>query len=211
MITYTFGLTGGIASGKSTVASLLREMGVPIIDADSVSRDVMEPGSEGLQMVCNAFGPSILNLDGSLNRAALGEIVMNDSQARDELNAITHPLIRAEIKNRIDTLHVKRKVAVVVEAALLIETGSHVQYHGLILVTCPRELQRERLMLREGFDAETAARWIDAQMPLEEKIAIAESRKGSWIINNDLPLDLLREKIMSEWPQYYRVISTLLI
>ena len=211
MITYTFGLTGGIASGKSTVANLLKEMGVPIIDADDISREIMEPGKPALELCVKSFGPTILHENGTLNRKALGQIVMSDPEARSDLNAICHPLIRSEIKSRIDALHAKRKVAVVVEAALLIETGGYKDYHGLILVTCTKEQQLQRLIARDGHDEDDAHAWINAQMSLDEKKAIAEQRKGSWIIENDHSPDHLREKVLGEWPQYYRVISSLLI
>lgn len=129
------GLTGGIASGKSTVAGLLRDQGVPVIDADRVSREVVAPGSAGLAEIVRAFGPQVLAADGSLDREALGRRVVADAEDRRRLEAITHPRIAAEIGRALDTCAAEGAPVAVVEAALMVETGSFRRYDIFLVVS----------------------------------------------------------------------------
>jgi dephospho-CoA kinase len=171
----TIGLTGGIACGKSTVAALLRDRGVPVLDADQVARAVVAPGSPGLAAVLARFGPAIQAADGSLDRKALGALVFQDEDARRDLEGITHPLIFAAMQAwRADQAAQGAPVAVV-EAALMVETGSHRRYDALLVVAASPPVQEARLMAREGMDAATARRWIASQAPLAEKLALADA------------------------------------
>ena len=190
----TIGLTGGIACGKSSVATLLKERGIPVIDADQVARDVVEPGSPALQEIVRAFGHDIQHEDGTLNRKALGEVVMQSTEKRQQLNAITHPKIRLAIATQLQEYRQDGHSFCIVEAALMIETGSHTLYDALVVVTCSPQVQQERLMHREGFDSETAKKWIASQMPLSEKEAHADI-----LIDNSGTREELRLQVEKGW------------
>lgn len=177
----TIGLTGGIATGKSTVARLLAQrFEVPVIDADEVARAVVAPGQPALQQIAARFGDSVLRPDGSLDRPALGKLVMQDAAAREALNAITHPRIRDEILRRLADFAAAGAPRVAVEAALMVETGSYRLYDKLVVVTCRPETQLRRLMSRQGFAEDEARRWLAAQLPLAEKERLADI-----VIHND--------------------------
>ena len=180
------GLTGGIATGKSTVAHRLRALGATVIDADQVSRDVVSMGSEALRAIQVVFGETILNPDGSLNREALGNIVRADRSARKQLESITHPHIRAEIAKRAQDAILSGAPIVFVEAALLVETGSASLYPELWVVCCGHETQVARLMSRNGCDRKTAEEWIATQMPIEQK-----AKHASVVIDNNADVDSL--------------------
>lgn len=185
----TVGLTGGIACGKSTVAGLLRERGVPVLDLDAVAREVVEPGQPALAAIA-ARWPEVIR-DGRLDRKALGAQVVADPAARRELEAITHPAIWTAAER---WLAAQTAPAVVVEAALMVETGSWRRYDKLLVVTCSAEVQRRRLQAREGYDAATAERWLAAQLPLVEKERLATA-----VIRNDGELDALRSATAAAW------------
>ena len=140
------GLTGGIATGKSTVAARLHSLGATIIDADQIAREVVAPGTEALESIRKAFGEVVIHSDGRLNREALGDIVRVDSAARKHLESITHPHIRAEIARRAQEAVTAGAQAVFVEAALLVETGSARAYPELWIVRCSHKTQ-VRLLL----------------------------------------------------------------
>ncbi len=169
----TVGLTGGIASGKSTVAALLRARGLPVLDADQVARAVVAPGSEGLAQVARRFGPSVLQADGALDRERLRFIVLADPAERAALEQITHPLIRAAIQSWLTQQAEAGAQVAVVEAALMVETGTWRLYDALLVVIAPVEVQEARLMQRNQLDAEAARRWIAAQLPAADKAALA--------------------------------------
>ncbi len=192
----TIGLTGGIATGKSTAAAMLRELGAEVIDADQVSRDVTAPGSPGLAAVVEAFGEGVLAADGALDRKALGALVMGDPAARKRLEGITHPLIGATIMGRLKALADAGEPAAVVEAALMVETGSWRLYSELWVVTCAPEIQLARLMARQGFSAEEARRWIASQLPLAEKEAVATR-----VLRNEGALQALRAQVEAAWAE----------
>lgn len=173
MTTRVFGLTGGVASGKSTVAQRLRERGIPVIDADEVARDVVRPGTDGLAAVVSAFG-DVLASDGTLDRKRLGERVFADPEARRRLEGILHPRIAAETARRIADLDARGVEFACYDAALLVERGLYEAFRPLVVVSLPREQQRERLMAREGISATEADRRIDTQLPLEKKLAVAD-------------------------------------
>lgn len=191
----TIGLTGGIATGKSSVARVLREeLNVPVIDADSVSRDVVATGTPGLAALVQAFGSEILTPDGALDRKGLGRLVVADSVARRELEGLTHPLIREEIEARLTALEAGGAAVAVVEAALMVETGSFRFYDHLIVVSCQPEVQLQRLMSRENLSADQAGQWLATQLPLARKEAVATA-----IIRNDGALEALPALVHAAW------------
>ena len=169
------GLTGSIAVGKSFVSGVLRELGCRVMDADEVARRVVEPGSEGLRAVVGAFGPGVLQADGSLDRAALGAVVFGDEGRRLLLNSILHPLIMAEQDEQLRRWEREEPTGVaVVDAALLIESGGYKRFDKVVVVHCRPDIQIERLMRRNNLSREEAGRRISAQMPQEEKLRYAD-------------------------------------
>jgi dephospho-CoA kinase len=181
------GLTGGIASGKSSVARVLRELGVAIIDADQVAREVVVKGSDGLREVVETFGPGVLDSEGELDRAKVGQIVFHDPAARQKLNAIIHPRIGRVSAERIAELQRGPSPYVVYEAPLLVETGAHRGLSALIVVAAAEPLQLARSMVRDGLDEAAARARIAAQLPLSAKVEVAD-----YVIVNDGDLEALR-------------------
>jgi dephospho-CoA kinase len=174
------GLTGGIASGKSTVARLLAARGVPVLDADEVARDVVAPGTEGLAEVVAAFGPQVLGPDGALDRKRLGERVFADAEARARLGAIVHPRIAVESRRRLAALAERGAPYVVYEAALLVENGAYRMFPVLVVVCAPEHARIQRIMERDGLgEAEARAR-LRAQLDDAEKRAVAD-----FVVDND--------------------------
>jgi dephospho-CoA kinase len=174
MATHVFGLTGGIASGKSTVAARLRARGVPVIDADQLAREVVEPGTEGFRAIVDAFGTGVVGPSGHLDRKSLARIVFTDDERRKKLNAITHPLITQLFAKRVVEHSERGEPLVCWEAALLVENGVHEMFRPLVVVAAPEELQLARIRSRDGSAQEDALGRIRAQKPLAEKIAVAD-------------------------------------
>ncbi|MDQ3652735.1 MAG: dephospho-CoA kinase [Acidobacteriota bacterium] len=169
------GLTGSIAVGKSFVTDCLREAGCRVIDADSVARTVVEPGQPGLARIVEAFGTEVLRPDGTLDRARLGAIVFADEKHRESLNAILHPLIIACQDEQLRQWQQQEPDGIgVVDAALMIETGSFRRFDTLIVVHCAPEVQIERLLKRDHITPEAAQLRIAAQMPQQQKMAYAD-------------------------------------
>jgi dephospho-CoA kinase len=168
------GLTGGIASGKSTVSRQLAELGCHVIDADVLAREVVAPGEPALQAIVEAFGPEALQPDGSLDRTRLGALIFADPGKRRRLEAITHPAIRQRRAAALEELAARGFDGIVVQdAALLIEVGAHADVDRVIVVDAEPAAQRDRLMRRDGLDAAEAERRIASQMPLAEKVKLA--------------------------------------
>jgi dephospho-CoA kinase len=169
------GLTGSIAVGKSFVALALAELGCFVLDADVTAREVVAPGTMGLRSLVEAFGEVVLRGDGELDRARLAEIVFADADQRQLLNSILHPIIIAAQDEWLKSCEAKdpRGIAVI-DAALMIETGSYRRFDRIIVVHCHTEAQLERLMKRNNLSREEAVRRIAAQMPQEEKIRHAD-------------------------------------
>jgi dephospho-CoA kinase len=164
-------LTGGVASGKSTVARLFQALGAKLIDTDQVSRQIVAPGTPALAMLVEQFGPDILQQDGALDRAKLREIVFADREARARLEAITHPAIRervAQISAREGGPY--QLIAV----PLLVETGTQSNYDRVLVVDCDPEVQVRRLMLRDGLTEEKARRMLQAQASRPARLAAAD-------------------------------------
>jgi dephospho-CoA kinase len=169
------GLTGNIATGKSYAAAHFERLGAHIIDADRVVHDLLKNGTPTYQKIIESFGEGILLEDGSIKRSRLAEIVFFDEEKRRLLNGITHPAVKDEIKRRISLFDQTRESGIViVDAALMVETGGYHDYDRLIVVACDRSLQLARLMNRDGLTEKEAIARMTSQMPVEEKIKLAD-------------------------------------
>jgi len=167
------GVTGNIASGKSSVCRELARRGAQVVDADQLAREVVAPGSPVLEQLVAAFGEDILKADGSLDRQCLGDLIFSDPSARERLNAIIHPAIAALSAQRLQKLRDSAPL-VIYEAPLLYEVGAETRVDKVLLVTIDPEVQLARLMERDGLDVRSAQQRIAAQMPQEQKIARAD-------------------------------------
>lgn len=163
------GLTGGIASGKSTVAGILARRGIAVVDADQLAREAVLPGSAALKRIVARFGSKVLGSDGSLDRAALADVVFTDPLARKELEAITHPAIKELAERRLADLRRGGADVVVYMAPLLIEAGATDRVDEIWVVFVDRETQLRRVMARDGISRENAEQKLAAQMSMEEK------------------------------------------
>lgn len=181
-------LTGGIASGKTAVSDQLAGKGVPVIDTDRIAREVVTPGSPGLQAVVKAFGPAVLDDNGNLDRAALRQEVFDDDSARRRLEAILHPLIESEARRCIDQHDNDAYVLLVVP--LLIETGLFADADRVVVVDVPASTQIERLMARDDITREQAERMLAAQTDRQQRLAAATD-----VIENDGSLEQLRQRV----------------
>jgi len=184
------GLTGGIASGKSTVAKILGRLGAAIVDADVLSREVVAPGHDGWNEIVATFGREVLQPDQTLDRQKLRTIIFNNPEARKKLEAIIHPRVRALAEQRIREHGDAGFVVVVYEVPLLFEGKLHEWLRPVILVACDVNIQRQRLQRRDGLDAAAAQKHIDAQMSLEEKRRLAD-----YVIENDGSLADLESQV----------------
>lgn len=171
MSRYTVGLTGGVASGKSLVSSEFRKLGVPVLDADQVSRAVVEPGQPALADITREFGAEVLLPDGSLDRRRMREIVFADPAARRRLERITHPHIRAHIRAWMDA-----QIApyCMLENAILLESGMDALVDRVLVVDVPEQVQRERLSRRDGIDSDLVEQMIAAQSPRSLRVERAD-------------------------------------
>jgi dephospho-CoA kinase len=176
------GLTGGIGSGKSTVARLIAGLGVPVLDADQLSREVVEPGQPAHAEVVKQW-PQVVDGEGRIDRKRLGAIVFADPAARARLEAIMHPRILALSEARFAELAAKGHGLAFYEATLLVETGRYKDFDGLVVVTASPETQLERVLARGGLTSEQAQARIGAQLPLLAKVRVADH-----LIDNDGPL-----------------------
>ena len=168
------GLTGGIASGKSTVGRLFRELGASVVDADEVAREVVERGSEGLAEIVAAFGNDVLASDGTMDRKKVGAIVFDDPAARKKLEGITHPRIFARSMQLMAAAASRAESLAIYEAALLVENGSYKMMQALVVVAASEATQIARISSRDAIDEAGARARMAAQMPLEKKIAVAD-------------------------------------
>ena len=167
------GLTGGIATGKSTVALLIAERGIPIVDADQLAREAVEPGQPALAEIARLWPQALVARDGRLDRKRLGAIVFADPDARRRLEAILHPRIAELCAARAAALAAAGHELAFYEASLLVETGRHHDFDGLVVVTASPEAQIERAMARDHLTREQARARIDAQLPMADKVAVA--------------------------------------
>lgn len=193
------GLTGSIAVGKSFVTSVFAELGCPVIDADKIAREVVEPGSKGLAAVVAAFGNEIVGENNSLDRQRLGEIIFADEEKRKLLNSILHPYIRARQDQQLNDWAKKGTKIAIVDAALMIESGGFRRFDQLVVVHCRPEIQLARLMARDALSHEEAQRKIASQLPQAEKqrfadflIDTSDGREATRRRTEDVYRDLLR-------------------
>ncbi|HEY6557389.1 MAG TPA: dephospho-CoA kinase [Polyangiaceae bacterium] len=187
-MTHVFGLTGGIGSGKSAVGRRFRERKLPVIDADQLAREAVAPGSAGLEQIRAEFGPGVIDARGELDRAALARIVFNDDAARRKLNAITHPRVRELTALRVSELAGTGEPLVCYEVPLLVESGMAEALRPIVVVSAPEALQVERVMARDGASEKDARARIAAQMPLSEKVKVAD-----YVIDNTGSLAALEQ------------------
>lgn len=192
----TIGLTGGIATGKSSVAAFLAELGAEVIDADQLARDAVAPGTASLQRIVELFGQQALQPDGSLNRQAVRELVFNEPDRRQQLEAILHPAIKELALQQIEQARIRGSRVVVYMAPLLIEAKATDRVDEIWVVTVRPEVQLERLMARDGCSRPQAEQIIAAQMPLAEK-----KRFGVVVIDNSSSLEETRHQVEAAWQQ----------
>jgi dephospho-CoA kinase len=188
------GLTGGIGSGKSAALERFRELGAVVIDSDDVAREVVAPGTDGLAAVLARFGPAVVRVDGTLDRPMLASIVFSDAAARADLEAITHPLVRAEVRRRVGAAS---SDSIVVNAApLLVETKIAGEYDRVVVVEAPVEQRVLRLARSRGMGREEALARMAAQASDDERRAVA------WrVIVNDGSLEDLRSAVDNVWAE----------
>ncbi|MFJ8529893.1 dephospho-CoA kinase [Bacillus sp. NPDC094106] len=196
-MTVVIGLTGGIASGKSTVSQMFRELSIPVIDADIIAREVVEQGKPAYNKIAEVFGEEILQADGELDRPKLGSIVFHNEEKRLQLNGIVHPAVRKEMNDQKDMYIKEGMQAVVLDIPLLFESKLTNLVDQILVVAVAPSTQLERLMKRNGFSEEEAKARIDSQMPLIEKVTLADK-----IIHNDGTITETKaqlQRILKEW------------
>lgn len=188
------GLTGGIAAGKSTVADVFAQLGARVIDADRVARDVVEPGTPGLEAIREAFGDGVIRADGALDRAALGRIVFADADTRRRLEAIVHPRVQAEVARRIE--QAPEEAAVVYDVPLLVEAAVDQPFGGIVTVSAPAETRVRRLVTQRGMDEADARARVAAQASEEERLARAD-----YVVDASGSLADTRRRAREVWAQ----------
>ena len=187
-----YGLTGGIGAGKSTVANMFQESGIPVVLADDVGREVASKGSDGLAEIVRSFGPDVLDGNGELDRRKLGTLIFNDPDRRRELEGILHPRVRDQSRELFSQLEQAGNKIVVYESALLYETQRHTEMRGVILVTASEEQRIARVRTRDGSEEEAVRQRIKAQLDEEEKRGLAD-----YIVENNGDLQALRREVDS--------------
>ncbi len=192
------GLTGGIGSGKSTVARMFGQMGAVILDADTLVRGMLEPGQEAAKAVAEALGSHVLNEDGGVNRKVLAALVFGDEGARLRLEAILHPRVVAARRERVQALAAQGAsgAVVIAEAALIFEAGTWTEFDGVILVTAPAELRKTRLKAA-GWDEGEVLRRMAAQWPEERKSELAD-----WVVDNGGSEGDTRSQVRTLWARF---------
>jgi dephospho-CoA kinase len=187
------GLTGGVGSGKSTVAAILRELGAVVVDADEASHAVYEPGTPGFEAVVGEFGDYYVR-DGHIDRQRLGELIFKDAASRRRLNAIVHPLVRDWMAARTAEAVEQGADVVVQDVPLLFENGLDPLFSSVVLVYVPEEMQLARLIEGRGFTPERARAVIATQVPIEEK-----RRRAHIVIDNSGTLEQTRSQVEQLW------------
>ncbi|WP_166264384.1 dephospho-CoA kinase [Marinobacter caseinilyticus] len=190
------GLTGGIGSGKSTVAEMFRDLGIHFVDADTVAREVVEPGTVALGDIAGHFGPQILTDDGRLDRAALRTIVFNAPSERVWLETLLHPIIREELARQLQPEHYAEPYVLLV-SPLLLETDQHALVDRVVVVDVPVERQIERTAARDNNSPDQVERIIAAQMPREQRLQRADD-----VIDNQAPRDQVRQQVAALHQRY---------
>jgi len=187
-----FGLTGNIGSGKSAVAAMLRDAGIPVLDADRISKEVTAPGGRAYDAVVQAFGGGIVRDDGSIDRKRLGEIVFADPASRERLERITHPAILEAMKEAVAGIEREGHRAAVVEATLIHESGRKGLFEAVISVTCDRETAISRLAARDGMSRSQAEARLRAQMDADRKAGASD-----YVIDNSGGVESTRRQVVS--------------
>jgi dephospho-CoA kinase len=191
---YRVGLTGGIASGKSTAAKFFGALGVPILDSDQVARDVVEPGQPPLERLVERFGPKILTADGHLDRPALREIVFSDPKARADLEALTHPAIGAAMEARSAAAGGPYQILVI---PLLVEKNLAAHVDRVLVIDCDEALQIRRLRDRDGSTPEQVDAILKAQAPRTARLKAADD-----VIHNDSDMSAVRDQVATLHARY---------
>lgn len=195
------GLTGGIASGKSTVSDMLEKLGAILIDFDLIARQVVEPGTPGLKAIVNYFGKHILSKEGTLDRKKLSKIVFQDSEERKNLESFTHPLIYQEFFKQLETIAEKDPDAVIlVSIPLLIEQNMQYAFDNLILVYVPQKTQVDRLAQRDGISKKEANNILKSQLPIDKKASFA-----NFIINNENTIEETKKQVNRVWGELKKI------
>lgn len=197
------GLTGGIACGKSHVLGEFHELGVYTIDADEIARRVVLPGTPAYEQIVETFGREILGGDGSIDRKQLGNLVFNDPQLREKLNRIVHPRVLEEEERwiaEVESLKQPRCPIIMVDAALMIETGSYRRYDSIIVVYCHPAIQLQRLMARDHLSEAEAISRIESQMPVLKKIEYA-----TYVVENSGKLEPVRDQVKQIFMELVRL------
>ncbi len=195
------GITGGIASGKTTVSNMLLELGAPIVDFDLIARKVVEPGQPALKEISEYFGKQVLNEDGTINRKALSDVVFHDIEKRKKLESFIHPRIHEEFVRQVNEIAAKDPNAIIqVAVPLLIELNMQYMFHKILVVHTPPETQIKRLAKRDGISLEEAANILKAQLPIDEKTGYAD-----FVVYNDGPIEKTREQVEKIWDELKRI------
>jgi dephospho-CoA kinase len=195
------GLTGGVASGKSTVSAMLRDLGVVVVDADALAREVVEPGTPGLDAVVTEFGSEVLTEDRRLDRARLGELVFADPSRRAALEAIVHPLVRARATEIEEAA--PAGVLVVHDIPLLVETGQAASFDAVVVVDVPEEIQVERAVRERGWTESEARARVGAQASRSERLAAA-----THVVENSGTTEDLRQRVAEVFEELVRTERT---
>lgn len=197
--TPTVALTGGVASGKSTVAAEFAKLGIPVIDTDKIAREIIEPGQPAFRSVVEYFGKQILDESGRVNRAWLREMIFNDPVKKQKLESILHPAIRSEQQRRASQAGGAYQLHVI---PLLAETATQKLYDRVLLVDCPVEVQLQRLITRDGIATELAERMIAAQATREQRLTIADD-----VIDNSADQTSLRTTVAGLHQSYLKHLA----
>lgn len=186
----TIGLTGSVATGKSTVSNMIQQAGIPLVDADIAARKVVEPGTEGLKEIVAYFGEEILLADGTLNRAKLGEIIFKDKEKREKLNEITHPRVKDYMLEARERFFRAGEELVFFDIPLLFESHLESLVDQIVVVWTTPETELKRLMERNNLTKEDALRRIESQMGIDEK-----ARKADFVIDNNESLEKTQKQV----------------
>ena len=199
---FRVGLTGGIASGKSSVSAMLRQLGAQVVDHDVLAREAVAPGSDGLAAIERRFGSGVMNADGTLNRPALGAVVFSDERAREDLNAIVHPEV-ARLSDLADECSRGVFPVIVHDIPLLVEVGLGDGFEAVIVVEAPVDERVARMVRDRGMSADDARARIAAQASDAERRAVAD-----FVVVNDAGLEELRARVAAVWRDIEAMMST---
>jgi len=197
------GVTGGIASGKTVVSEILEELGAPLIDLDIIARQVVEPGTIALENIIDYFGKQVLHEDESLDRKKLSNIIFQDMEKRKKLESFTHPPIFEEFLKQVDEIAKKTPGAIIqVSIPLLIEENLQFMFDKIVVVYISKELQIERLVLRNGISRADASNMLNSQLPLDEKVGYAD-----FVINNENSIEETGRQVEEMWQELKKIQS----